>query len=88
MNSRFRLVSIPLGDGLHTYILLNSRGEEVANMPASDLVGEDVIGIARAFREEHPELFADGILVDSSSESERKNAGQFGDDGLEPVPGN
>lgn len=73
-------------DGSLTTIILNNQGIEVARLEGHSLSADEMLPLARRFRDENPELFGEEILIDTAAESKRKNETAF-KDGLQSIPG-
>jgi hypothetical protein len=84
---RMRIVTTRNSDGTLTTSILNSRSETVGTWENHNFPGEALETLARRFRADHPELFSDLILVDTATQSERKNPKQYTGDGkLTTIP--
>jgi len=75
-------------DGKVLAIIMNKKGEQVAELNQPVDTVEDALILARAFANENPEFFEDNILVDTADETQRKSPGLFTDGGLTSIPEN
>lgn len=75
-------------DGLHTCTIYNMRGQKVAELKKPVTECETALVMAIQFAKDHPDLFIDDILVDTSEVSQEKNPDLYGDGKLDAVPEN
>jgi hypothetical protein len=87
LRTRMRLETTRNQDGTLSTIVYNWQGTTVGHINYHSLTGEALEIAARQFRDDHPDLFSDHILVDTAAESQKKNETAYRD-GLQPVPGN
>lgn len=81
----FSVKTTLLPDGRMTAVLINQRSEVVAEMKEPLETAEEILIAARAFEEEHPELFQGLNLLDTAEESMKKNPDLFDENGLSAI---